>query len=379
MSNTFVSFFSLDGDSIVSGPVPVDPFVPDSGNIFPKMVNQINDAAWELWQFDGLAANGKTAVTVSFYRDTRTLTEGGFHAELNAIWPDGTSWGEKLFFEESVITSEGDFSHTGKVHGVWKSDAASVTFRIAADLSVATLQFSVPGRVTGTLELSSLSSRSDSRLPATDGAAKLGSSVHYIYPLGPCVSSADLVFDAADDTNRRTLILKAENGDRGGFVRGWSSLAWPHFMTDAYYICGTAGPYMLQLIRIVSTAADDYKPSVVARLYHNTELVCAANQIAGIGAPELQEDAVVVEKVLDGERGLKGAFRDKNVGYVIEFVKGDAGKKWRFETRHKVAWWSDYTSDQGTGKSGFIEALFGGSQDGPKFEGFAGAGQLQLP
>lgn len=379
MSNTFVSFFSHDGDSIVSGPVPVDCFFPDSGNIFTKMVNQINDAAWELWQFDGLAADGKTAVTVSFYRDTRTLNAGGFHVELNAIWPDSTSWGEKLYFEESVITAEGDFSHTGKVQGIWKSDGTSAVFRIAADLSVATLQFSVPGRVTGTLELRSLGGGSNSRLPATDGAAKLGSSVYYIYPLGPCVSSADLVFDAANDTNRRTLTLKAKNGDRGGFVRGWSSLAWPQFMTDAYYTCGTAGPFMLQLIRMVSTAADDYKPSVVARLYHNTELVCAANQIAGTGPPAPQEDAVVVKKVLDGEGGLKGEFRDRSVGYVIEFVKGEGGKKWHFETRHKVAWWSDYTSDQGTGKSGFVQALFGGSEGEPVFEGFAGAGQLQLP
>ncbi|KZF23888.1 hypothetical protein L228DRAFT_238399 [Xylona heveae TC161] len=450
MAKTFVSSLNAaDGsESIVPGasPVPVDPFLPNSANLFPKLVERINDAAWELWQFDGLSSDGETAVTISFYRDTRGLQDGGFHAELNALWPDGSKWGEKLYFTESVITAEGEAAHNGSLRGVWQSQSQSqsqshsqspgeggstrsktnsVSFDIAADLATARVTFSVPDRVEGTLELRALSRAPlGSRLAATEEAAKLGPSVYYLFPLGPAAVAADLVFSLADETEdeaaaaatsletngavngdhkkdkKKTLILRPEDGARGGFVRGWSALAWPQIMTDAYYVCGTAGPYMLQVIRIESSAADGRKPHVVARLYRDGELVCAANQLGerhaqsqtenGGHGHNRDEDVVVVDKLLDGgeEGWLAGAFRDRNTGYAIEFIQGtkreghqqqQQRKRWRFQARHRRPWWSDYTSDKGTGKSGFLETILGGSDEEASFKGSAGAGQLQLP
>lgn len=396
MANTFVSSLNATGDSVGPRPAPMDPFVPGSANLFPKMVNRIDEAAWELWQFDGFSADNETAVSISFYRDTRGFKEGGFHVELNALWPDGSKWGEKLYFVESTITAD-----NGSVHGIWKSSDStatvnnSVSFDIAADLSTATVRFSVPDRVTGTIELRALGGNRESRLPPTEGAALLGPSVYYLFPLGPAAAAVDLVlFDAADDetsgtAHKRTVIMRADDGTRGGFVRGWSTFAWPQIMTDAYYMCGTAGPYMLQVIRIVSSAADGRKPHTVARLYRDEGLVYAANQVHNNDTQPAREnmsvqgeDTVVVEKVFDGDAWLAGAFRDKNTGYVIEFIQDGMrgqGKRWRFEVRHKLAWWNDYTSDQGTGKSGFLETILGGQDGEQTFTGSGVAGQLELP
>lgn len=394
-TTTYASYLSI-ADSIVSGPVPVEPFVPNSANLFPKMTDRINDSAWELWQFDAFSVDGETAVSVSFYRDARSLKEGGFHVDLNAIWPDGSKWGKELYFPESTITASGGPPQAANVHGVWRSEdtsnaaePSSAEFRVASDLSTAFARFSVPGSVAGTIELHSRGGDRQFRLPATQNDALLGTDVYYLFPMGPTTATANLMFEIhgeeGGDPRHRTLSVQASEGGHGGMVRGWSALAWPKILTDAYYICATAGPYMMQLLRIVSSDAASAAPYVVARLYRNEELVCASQNISdakGLADGPPEQDMVIVEKVVDPEGGLAGAFRDGNTGYLIEYVKGGAGDRWRFNVRHKMAWWSSPTSKpgpDGTGKSGFVEAVFGGSDDEAGCGGAGVAGQLQLP
>ncbi|KAI0102476.1 hypothetical protein GGR51DRAFT_574151 [Nemania sp. FL0031] len=395
MASTIVSSLNIKGDSVVAGPVPIEPFIPSSANLFPKMTSQINDAAWELWEFEGFSTDGETAMGVSLYRDARGREKGGFHAEVNAIWPDGKKWGETLYFAESTMTAEGGSPHDGPVYGVWKSvddrnDALrTITFSITEDNSSAIVCFSVPNKVTGMIELRSSGTARKARLPATEEAALLYPSVYYMFPMGPVTADADLTFTAVSNDGERKLYLRSNDGSHGGMVRGWSSKAWPQFMNDAYYVVANVGPYMLQLLRIVGSAAANHKPHVAARLYRDDELVCSANRVVNRQTRETEsttqerQDVIMIEKILQGENGqegLTGAFRDKNVGYVIEFVSAQQ-KRWRFETRHKSAWWSEPTSapgPEGTGKSGWIETVFGGSDD-EMFEGAGVGGQLQIP
>lgn len=328
------------------------------------MRDRINHDAWELWEFDGLASDGATAVTVSFYRDTRCLEQGGFHAELNAVWPDGRRWGEKLYFPRSSITAGGE---TETISGVWASDSAKAEFEIATDLSIARVRFQVPGKVQGTFDLFA---EGRGVWPEGEDAALLAPGVFYIFPMGPARASASLVFYMEEGLIRN---LELGGDANGGFVRGWSAVAWPEILTDAYYVGGRAGPYSLQIIRILSSAATGREPHVAARLYRDTKLVFSVND--GTNA--------VVTKILDQDdeegKWLKGAFRDRNIGYSVQFSSCDGLQQWRFELRHKTPWWSDYTSDQGTGKSGFLEVLFGGAVGEETFQGFGGAGQLELP
>ncbi|KAK4868793.1 hypothetical protein LT330_006401 [Penicillium expansum] len=402
MASTSISTLDIRDSCVIAEPVLVDPFVAGSANLFPKMPSGITDGSWELWEFEAFSNDGDTAVGVSLYRDVRGLDQDGFHAELNAIWPDGSKWGETLYFAKSIITAEGSvYSHEGRVDGVWKSrngpDAhegettRTISFTISPDLSSAIVRFFVPGFVSGTMTLHSilrLTNNQKTSLPATEEAALLYPSVYYTFPMGPETATVDLTFTVrADSEGERKLYIGAENDGHGGMVRGWSPHAWPQFMTEAYYTVAHIGPYMLQLIRIVGSAAASHKPFAVARLYRDHNLVCAANSVLDDTAAEgpAVEDTVRVKKILpesnEQATGLAGAFRDKNVGYIIEFSSTQRQCHWQFEGRHKRAWWSEPTSapgPDGTGKSGWVEAFVGGSP-GEKFNGTGVGGQLQIP
>ncbi|OQE24843.1 hypothetical protein PENFLA_c009G10665 [Penicillium flavigenum] len=403
MASTHASVLDIRDSSVVAGPVLVDPFISDSANLFPKMPSRIKDGSWELWEFEAFSDGGETAVGVSLYRDIRGLEQDGFHAELNAIWPDGSKWGETLYFAKSIITADSTVhSYEGRVNGVWTSrdgydghngqTTRTITFTIAADLSSATVLFCVPGQVSGTINLQSImisTNNQKTSLPATEEAALLYPSVYYMFPMGPQTATVDLAFAArADGEEERKLYIGPENDGHGGMVRGWSSHAWPQFMNEAYYTVAYIGPYMMQLLRIVGTAATGHKPYAVARLYRGHDLVCAANHVLDDATAEAAvEDTVRVEKILPDpnaerqETGLAGIFRDKNVGYIIEFSSAQRQCHWRFEVRHKRAWWSEPTSapgPDGTGKSGWVEAFFGGSPR-EKFNGTGVGGQLQIP
>ncbi|EAW07627.1 uncharacterized protein ACLA_023410 [Aspergillus clavatus NRRL 1] len=361
MAGTSVSVLDIRDSPIIAGPVLMDPFISGSANLFPKMPSRINDDSWELWEFEAFSDDGETAVGVSLYRDLRGLDQDGFHAELNAIWPDGSKWGETLYFAKSVITAEGS-AHSHE------------------------------GRLSGTMNLHRIlesTSNQKTSLPVTEEAALLYPSVYYTFPMGPQAATVDLTFAArAVGEEGRKLYIGSENNGHGGMVRGWSSRAWPEFMNEAYYAVAHVGPYMLQLLRVVGSAAAGHMPHAVARLYRDHELVCAANHVLdGTGAEAPAVDTIRVEKILPEpneerqEAGLAGAFRDKNVGYIIEFSSAQQQRHWRFEARHKHAWWSEPTSapgPDGTGKSGWVEALLGGSK-GEAFNGTGVGGQLQIP
>lgn len=406
MASTFVSYLNIT-DSLVSGPVPIAPFIPNSANLFPKMTERINETAWELWYFDGVTADASTAITISFFRDARA-PEQGFRTQVNAIWPDGTMWGDELYFPESIITAEeesdesqdSEHQSSGRVKGTWRSSgpdgAQHATFEVAPDLSSATLTFDVPSRVCGTMKLTAPSpppsGSSSSALPSEEDLALLGPSVYYVRPMPIASVTADLTFSFTPDKKKdqgggdggstRELRITSEDKANGGMDRFWTPLAWPQLMTESYYLRATVGEYKINVMRIISSAATGKKPYVSARLYRNDKVVCAAEVI---GESD-QEDHMTLEKRYGDEKSVTGAFRDKNTGYALDFFSvrpNDHVKKhWRFDVGHSRSWWNTPTSApgvNGTGNSGFVEKVVGGEDERERFEGSGGGGQAELP
>jgi hypothetical protein len=378
MSILRTSTLNISDGCIIPTPATPSPFLPNTANLFPKLLTGIDASAWELWEFDTIGSDGAVALGCSLYRDARGVDEGGFHAEVNALWGDGRHWGQTLYFAESSVREEED----GSVRGVWSGENGSISFAIDADCEVATVQFDVLGLVEGRVELRSTSITSpSSRFPGTGEEAQLAPGVFYLFPMGPVVSSVTATFTFPDEAEQRTLDIEAGSG---GMVRGWSHRAWPSFMNDAYYVVGKLGPYNIQILRILGSVFAQYKPRAVARLYYENEMVSAANCIPdpAVSEEDLEEkDVVRVSKVFAEEGGLAGTFRDKNTGYVIEFLSAQQGKEWRFEIRHECAVWSEATSapgPDGTGKSGWIETFTGGAE-GEEYAGVGFGGQLQIP
>nr|A0A2Z5XAU0.1 RecName: Full=Diels-Alderase phm7; AltName: Full=Phomasetin biosynthesis cluster protein 7 [Pyrenochaetopsis sp.]BBC43190.1 Diels-Alderase [Pyrenochaetopsis sp.] len=380
---TSSSSLDITSNCIIETPLQPSDFLPKSANLFPKFPERISVDSWELWEFDTFDTNGSVAFGCSLYRDARGVEQGGFHAEVNALWPDGTHWGETLYFAVSEVVENSD----GTTGGKWLSkDGGSITFHIASDYTAAALDFNVPGKVSGTMELRNHANVSPtSNLPASDAEAQLCPGVYYTFPMGPVATSVTATFSSvgANGESRELFI----SSGYGGMVRGWSARPWPTFMNDAYYVVAQVGPYMLQILRTLGSVFVQHKPFAVARLYLDGSLVSAANTVVGdeltAHADDVKGDAVRLTKVQPDEKsqGLSGKFRDGNVGYVLEFAKKDSEHGWTFQISHKRAVWSEPTSapgPDGTGKSGWIEAISGGAK-GENYEGHGFGGQLQIP
>ncbi|PVI02597.1 hypothetical protein DM02DRAFT_522588 [Periconia macrospinosa] len=365
MAETLSSALDITQDCIVDIPVQPAPFIPGSANLLSKFPTRISKDCWELWEFDSFSADGELALGCSLYRDARGVEKGGFHAEVNALWPDGKHWGKTLFFAESIINLENN------------------------------VRFEVPGELEASVEFSSTSTTTPvARFPNSDIEAQLCPDVFYMFPMGPIAASVGATISVPfDGTNgQRTLNITAKEGGRGGMVRGWSSKAWPTFLNDAYYLVAHLGPYHLQMLRILGTVFSQHRSGVVARLYYNDRLVGAANAIHGpefltdLESQLVSRDTVQVVKVVPDPdsaepQGLPGKFRDANIGYTLKILAVHHQKLWKFDIGHKRAIWSEPTSapgPDGTGKSGWIERVSGG-MEGERYEGIGFGGQLQIP
>ncbi|CAN9186010.1 unnamed protein product [Alternaria alternata] len=345
MTEQFESRLNVETEPIVLGPVSVLPFIPGSGNVFPKYVDAITQTGWELWFFDGISAD-KAAIVYS--------ASGLMRAPGTAT----------CTFPDSIVTTVGD---AGDVVGVWKDPIKnmSASFQVPVDSSWAKLTFAIPGVLEGNVSLTSM--------PGDTGLntrPELGSSVNYMRPIGRASVTADLEFYPPESNTPKSLVWPMDGGATGGMDRVWSPLSWGQVMTES-------------IMRIFSDMKSGNQPHTVARLYRDGKLICATQDVVDETDGEVPRDSLVLSKVLGApnDAGLTGAFRDKNSGYTVHFIQGGpTGQRWTFDVRHERTIWNLPTSAPGpnaTGNTGFIESLEGGSQ-GESFNGVGTGGQCQL-
>ena len=376
MTEQFESRLNVETEPIILGPVSVLPFIPGSGNVFPKYVDAITQTAWELWFFDGISAD-KAAIVVGFGRNMEGPRQAPFRCQVLCIWPDESTWHRDMYFSDSIVTTVGD---AGDVVGVWKDPIKnmSASFQVPVDSSWAKLTFAIPGVLEGNVSLTSM--------PGDTGLntrPELGSSVNYMRPIGRASVTADLEFYPPESNTSKSLVWPMEGGATGGMDRVWSPLSWGQVMTESYYLRAHVGTYAMQIMRIFSDMKSGNQPHTVARLYRDGKLICATQDVVDETDGEVPGDSLVLSKVLGApnDAGLTGAFRDKNSGYTVHFIQGGpTGQRWTFDVRHERTFWNLPTSAPGpnaTGNTGFIESLEGGSQ-GESFNGVGTGGQCQL-
>ncbi|KAE8858943.1 hypothetical protein PTNB73_08423 [Pyrenophora teres f. teres] len=345
---------SLDSrTSFVDPPAPESEFFPDSGNLFPKYADVFPRTAVEVWLFDALSPDGSDSFTVSFLRDAMAAP-AGFRVAVNASWADGTNWSHNLVLPLSTVTQEA----SGRTVGIWRTaeDAekeASATFEISGDLSLSTVTFNAPGFITGTL---THKNKCYPSLPATTADAKVGHDLYWMRPVAMASASLDIDITLMPSAEQKHMLIAGEKGGYGGLERSWEGMPWTKAITDSLFVRAQAGPYVLQVMRLVGRAENDYALTASARLYCDGKLVCSPQRALVKADGNTAGDgtyAVIVEKLYDGE-GLPAAFRHKNVGYKIEFL---ADAKWVFELRHVRKWWVMPSSAPGpdaTGSSAFV-------------------------
>jgi hypothetical protein len=370
--------------------------------LFPKFPDRLSATAWELWFFDGGSNDGKMSFTCSFFRDGRGNEEGGWRVQVFALWPDGSMWKDEVRFAESVVTVDrGSLNGPaqGRVDGVWRDrdNHSSASFTVEPQLGAATIRFDIKERVEGTVVLTALDGNHQG-LPSSEAAALLCPDMYYVRPISLANAKADIIFHGVEmDSGPPEMVrdFKFVSG-RGGMDRCWSTLSWPQLLSESYFLRAKIGPYNMQVMRILTPEFSGRKPHAIARLWKNEKVICQAQQavdLADLAGRLPDEDAIAIEKVRGTEsgKGVTGAFRDKNVGYAIHFIKGTGsgtgnksspdGLQWRFDVRHTRPWWNMPTSPPGpdaTGNSGFLESVEGGAQGEAWPPGTGRCGQLEL-
>ncbi|KAJ4030478.1 hypothetical protein NW761_000119 [Fusarium oxysporum] len=372
MSDKTVSHLNIE-TSISPETIPASPYIPGSGNVFPKFVDAISQTGWELWYFDGVSKDDQSAISIGINRSAEGLKHGGFKVQIFTIWPDGHTWHRDLYFPESIVTSK-----DGHITGLWKDadSGGKVSFSVTGDCSLTMLAFTVPGVVDGTMQLEALPG--DSGL---DTNPELGPSVHYVRPMGRAAVKAELSLFSEDSSTSELFVLGPSAN--GGMDRVWTLYTWPQIMTESYYLRAQVGPYAMQIMRIFSEPETSCKPYTMARLYRDDKLVCAANQVLTYEEEDFSQDSLILSKRYDATSDdvVTGAYRDRNIGYIVEFVaKGTGGQRWMFQVDHEHIFWNYPTSapgPEGTGNTGFVESVIGGADEEAYF-GVGTGGQCQL-
>ncbi|OAQ65534.1 hypothetical protein VFPPC_14837 [Pochonia chlamydosporia 170] len=384
-----ISSFKV-AESISPEPVAEGDFFPDSANLYPKFPEKIGKSAVEVWLFDATAEDGSTSITISFFRDA-LAAPAGFRIAVNATWADGAIWSSPVIFPNSIITSDGPGLDKGTVVGVWQTDSdnSNATFEVSADLSTAQVVFNVPGKIMGSLLLKSLGFAS---LPKTAAEAEAGPRIYWMRPIAMADAKVDITLTSKTpegQTTDRRLVMGAGERAFGGVDRSWEALGWTRGVTDSVFLRAKAGPYTLQMMMLVGKAEKSYPITASARLYWNSELICAPRTVIGVDEFASQAgdgDSLAVTRVFAGE-GLPAIFRHRNVGYRLEFnsVGATEAQRWVFNTVHQRAWYCKPTGPPGpdgtgTGSSGFLVSVEGGFLGAKEsFHGWGYEGQVVLP
>lgn len=366
-STNLISDVSISS-SIAPNRIPPTAFIPDSGNLFPKWSSQIDAESWDEWQFQALSADGKTAIVIVFFRHT-VNAPAGFRVGINASWAgsdkdnkeEDAVWCGPVMLPRSIITS--DAEHT---EGVWttENNGESIGFEISTDLSRALLTFNIPGKVTGTLKLTS---HNFPGLPQTEAEAKC-SVFWWLRPIAMASVDADLTFFpqkkgtiergmSGFERDGREFKLRGEEGAFGSFERAWA-VSPPHkTISHNWWLWAKAGRYLIQVVWMIGRPAEEGVLWGSGRLYCDGELVCKTER--AVAASKGEGETFMLDYI-HGD-GISGAFRPKNVGHEIVFEAGE--KRWEFESRHEKLWYDlpiGPPRPDMTGLSGFLVSVSGG-------------------
>ena len=354
--------------SIAPDSILPTPFIPGSGNLFPKWPAKLDADSWDEWQFQAMSADGKTALAVVFFRHT-VNAPAGFRVGINASWASPSNdkegdvvWCSPVMLPRSIVTSD-----AANTTGVWRNEdsSQSISFKIPADLSSAVVSIQVPGKVVGTLTFNTQSLD----LPATETETK-ASVFWWLRPIAIAGVDAHLTFFpqakgtiekgmSAYETGGRELILKSVEGSFGSFDRAWA-VAPPHkALSHNWYIWGKTGRYFISIIWMMGRPATEGVLHGSARLYCDGELVSKTEKAIPASEGGVEGETFSVE-YLEGD-GLTGSFPPKNIGHRVKFEAGD--KQWEFEFRHERLWYEMPIGPPRpgrTGVSGFLVSVSGG-------------------
>lgn len=380
-------------EPVINGPVSIASNI-SSQLAAPQLVAGLNSSAGEQWAFDATSADGTSGLLIGFYHDPTYafLGPGNLRLSLDAVWPNGSTWSLVDYLSQADI----DMCAQGTT-GVWSKKqgaiSSSYSFSIAADNSLATLEFYTP-RLQGSISIkSSVPARvadgsftntllnTTAPPPSTFNAPAL----HWSEPIPAGRAIVDLILDGSP--------LRWDG--MGGAERWWAGQGWLDVLQGWRAVRAVVGPYVLTYWAPKSrlNAGTLYPSAFLARngkkIFHATRsgpsLDSTTNQepyieYRGIPAetpPSSADDngGASTTKTnnknnhkIQNQNQNNHHQRDAIRGYIVHLVSPRESRRWEFTLTHRNL---EFEFDLGDGSGGvaYVGTAAGGEFGDDVYQG----------
>lgn len=372
-------------EPVIDGPVSITSNI-SSQLAAPQLVAGLNSSAGEQWAFDATSADGTSGLLMGFYHDPTYafLGPGNLRLSLDAVWPNGSTWSLVDYLSQANI----DVCDQGTT-GVWSKKqgpmSSSYSFSIAADNSLATLEFhtprlqgsitirsTVPARVADGSTTNALRNNT-APPPSTFNAPAL----HWSEPIPAGRATVDLVLDGS--------ALRWEG--MGGTERWWAGQGWLDALQGWRAVRAVVGPYVLTHWAPTSrlNAGTLYPSAFLARggkkIFHATRsgpsLETSTNQEPYIEYRGIQA-ADETGTSSEGGHGSRNNNNNNNNhhnhrrgairGYIVHLVAPRERRRWEFTLTHQNV---EFEFDLGDGSGGvaYVGTAAGGEFGDDVYQG----------
>lgn len=349
-----VSHMSAYGD-LAPGQVPF--FDSNSHHPLKPHFTSFNASTGEQWEFDAISTGGEAGILIAFYRDPEFsfLGPGDLRINLDLTFPNGTMASLIDYAEHTTV--ESCPTHTT---GTWFKQGAVYKFRIAHDMSTASVTLDAPA-IRGTMELRSTSkprcADGSAWPPAEDAAAPFAMvrGMYWMEPMPAALTSVDLTVRGSE---------LSFSGGIGGSERIWQSRTWLEMLHGYEFLRAAVGPYAMSYW--ASTADEGQVGSLV--LSRDGEPVFSsslrASSVRGADASNKtahEDDYFVLRPTYSGDLRSSVGGRAET-GYDLLAMSPSRDKQWSFHFEHRTPLF-EFNLGRGAGGSSFMGPAVGRAKD----------------
>ncbi|KAI1820161.1 hypothetical protein F4861DRAFT_524183 [Xylaria intraflava] len=345
-----------------AGDVPF--FDSNSHHPLKPHFTSLNASTGEQWEFDAVSADGDAGILIAFYRDPEFsfLGPGDLRINLDLTFSNGTMASLVDYAEQSVI----EFCPTHTT-GTWFRKGASYKFRIAHDMSTASVSFDAPD-IRGTMELHSTAkprcADGSSWPPPTNssGSYDMVRGMYWMEPMPAAQTSVDL--------DIRGSPFSFGNGI-GGAERIWQSRTWFEMLHEYEFLRAAVGPYTMSYW--ASTAAEGRVGNLLLsrdgeRVFSSSLRTDSPGRRSSRETSGLVDDHFMLRPTFGGDLRSSVGGRTET-GYDLIISSPSRNKQWSFHFEHKQTLF-EFNLGRGAGGSSFMGPATGGEKGAEeKFQG----------
>ena len=312
---------------------------------------------------DATSLESDAGLLIAFYRDPEFnfLGPGNLRINLDVAFPNGTTASLIDYAEHSIVES-----CANHVTGTWLRPGASYKFRIARDMSSASVILDAP-LVRGTVELHSIAPPRCADGTVWSLSHKVSSSynsipgMYWMEPMSGARSSLDL--------NVKGSHLAFQDGI-GGFERIWQSRTWFDMLRGYKFFRAVVGPYTMSYWS--SQSRDDPEGGLdtgnVLLSRDGKPVFSSSRSSDKIKlSPGLKDDHFAYRPTYSGSvRSSVGV--QAETGYDLVLISPVRKKQWSFHFEHKRVLF-EFNLGRAAGGTAFMGPADGGEKGSARFQG----------